>query len=111
MNGDSRTSDDLGDVRPGDVQHGAQGSAQQRRVLDLARNEWPCLALGLLSIPIILYGLGSYSLVNGDEHIYHVIARTMVESGQRISKVRVTTSTTSGSSSITNTFIAVSYRQ
>jgi 4-amino-4-deoxy-L-arabinose transferase-like glycosyltransferase len=34
-----------------------------------------------LAYPLILHGLGSYSIVNGDEAIYHSIARRMVESG------------------------------
>jgi 4-amino-4-deoxy-L-arabinose transferase-like glycosyltransferase len=34
-----------------------------------------------LSIPLILYGLGRYSLVNGDEAVYHGIAEGMVVSG------------------------------
>jgi len=38
-------------------------------------------ALAVLCMPIILYGIGSYSLVNGDEGIYHYMARHMVESG------------------------------
>jgi len=42
---------------------------------------WPPLVLSLLAIPWILYGLGSYSLVNGDEAFYHSIAEAMVESG------------------------------
>jgi 4-amino-4-deoxy-L-arabinose transferase-like glycosyltransferase len=37
--------------------------------------------LVLLSIPLILYRLGSYSVVNGDEAIYHGIAEGMVWSG------------------------------
>jgi 4-amino-4-deoxy-L-arabinose transferase-like glycosyltransferase len=44
----------------------------------------PVLVLGLLCIPIILFGLDRYSLVNGDEEVYHVIAATMVESGDWI---------------------------
>ena len=38
-------------------------------------------ALTLLSIPILFYGLGSYSVVNGDEGFYHLISRTMLTSG------------------------------
>jgi len=45
------------------------------------RSLWPELALVLLSIPIILIGLGSYSLVNGDEGLYHDVAATMARSG------------------------------
>ena len=37
--------------------------------------------LVVLSIPLIFWGLGDYSLVNDDEEIYHVVARTMVETG------------------------------
>jgi 4-amino-4-deoxy-L-arabinose transferase-like glycosyltransferase len=49
---------------------------------DASWERWlPPMALGALCIPIVLYGLGSYSLVNGDEEIYHVVARTMAESG------------------------------
>ncbi len=39
------------------------------------------LALVVLSAPVILFGIGSYSLVNGDEGIYHYMARHMVEAG------------------------------
>jgi arylsulfatase len=39
------------------------------------------VALVLLSIPWILLGLGSYSVVNGDEAVYHSIASRMVETG------------------------------
>lgn len=39
------------------------------------------LLLLALAYPLILHGLGSYSVVNGDEAIYHFIARRMVESG------------------------------
>jgi 4-amino-4-deoxy-L-arabinose transferase-like glycosyltransferase len=45
---------------------------------------WPELLLTALSVPVIFYGLGSYSLVNGDEEIYHVVAEHMVESGDWI---------------------------
>ncbi len=34
-----------------------------------------------LSLPIIFYGLGGYSLVSGDEGFYHYVAREMVRSG------------------------------
>ncbi len=37
--------------------------------------------LTLLSIPLIFYGLGSYSVVNGDEGIYHLVSRHMLTSG------------------------------
>ncbi len=50
-----------------------------------ARSEWaPYAVLALLSAPLILFGLDRYSLVNGDEEIYHVVARTMVEQGDWI---------------------------
>ncbi len=39
------------------------------------------LGLCLVSIPIVFYGLGSYSVVNGDEAFYHAVARNMLESG------------------------------
>jgi 4-amino-4-deoxy-L-arabinose transferase-like glycosyltransferase len=39
------------------------------------------LLLVALSIPLILYGLDRYSLVNGDEAVYHGIAEGMVASG------------------------------
>jgi len=45
------------------------------------RRDWPALLLAAIAGPFLLYGLGHYSLVNGDEEIYHVIARQMVESG------------------------------
>ena len=35
----------------------------------------------VLCVPVILVGLGSYSVVNGDEAVYHAIAARMVESG------------------------------
>jgi len=41
----------------------------------------PALVLVALSIPLILYGLGSYSLVNGDETLRLGVAEHMVESG------------------------------
>jgi 4-amino-4-deoxy-L-arabinose transferase-like glycosyltransferase len=46
----------------------------------------PMLLLALLSIPLLFFGLGSYSLVNGDEAIYHSVAEGMANSGdwQRI---------------------------
>jgi 4-amino-4-deoxy-L-arabinose transferase-like glycosyltransferase len=44
--------------------------------------DWPVAVLTLLSIPIIFYHLGSYSLVNGDEGLYQYVARHMVESGE-----------------------------
>lgn len=33
------------------------------------------------SLPVIFYGLGDYSLVHGDEGLYHAIARNMLTSG------------------------------
>ncbi len=39
------------------------------------------LLLVALSIPLILYGLGRYSLINGDEAVYHGIAEGMAASG------------------------------
>ena len=44
--------------------------------------DWPVAVLTLLSIPIIFYRLGSYSLVNGDEGLYHYVARHMLEAGE-----------------------------
>ncbi len=38
-------------------------------------------ALLLLSVPWILVGLASYSVVNGDEAVYHTIAARMIETG------------------------------
>lgn len=35
----------------------------------------------VLSYPILFRGLGSYSLVNGDEGFYHYVARNMLETG------------------------------
>jgi 4-amino-4-deoxy-L-arabinose transferase-like glycosyltransferase len=37
--------------------------------------------LVLLAIPLILWRLGSYGLVNGDEGLYHAVARRMLASG------------------------------
>ncbi|MCZ6464370.1 MAG: glycosyltransferase family 39 protein, partial [Proteobacteria bacterium] len=48
------------------------------RMLRAHRPELVLIALGL---PLIGYGLGSYSLVNGDEAIYQGIAEHMVASG------------------------------
>jgi len=39
------------------------------------------LVLAALCAPVFFYGLGDYSLVNGDEGIYQAIAEHMVESG------------------------------
>jgi 3',5'-cyclic AMP phosphodiesterase CpdA len=35
----------------------------------------------LLAVPILFHGLGDYSVVNGDEAIYHYMARRMLETG------------------------------
>jgi 4-amino-4-deoxy-L-arabinose transferase-like glycosyltransferase len=37
--------------------------------------------LVLLAVPLILWRLGSYGLVNGDEGLYHAVARRMLASG------------------------------
>ena len=42
---------------------------------------WPLVALSLLSIPIIFWGLGSASLAHGDEGFYQLVARNMLETG------------------------------
>lgn len=39
-------------------------------------------ALVLLSLPVIFYGLGSYSLISGDEGFYHYVARRMLATGE-----------------------------
>ncbi len=52
---------------------------ESRRV-DIA-DIWPPALLMLLSAGLICFRLGSYSLVNGDEAIYHAIAQQMVASG------------------------------
>ncbi|MBW2273653.1 MAG: glycosyltransferase family 39 protein [Deltaproteobacteria bacterium] len=41
----------------------------------------PQLLLVLLALPLVVWGLGSYSVVNGDEAIYHGIAESMARSG------------------------------
>jgi 4-amino-4-deoxy-L-arabinose transferase-like glycosyltransferase len=41
----------------------------------------PQLLLVLLALPLVVWGLGSYSVVNGDEAIYHGIAESMAASG------------------------------
>ena len=41
----------------------------------------PLLLVTLLASPVLLYGLGDYSIVNGDEAIYHYMARRMLETG------------------------------
>jgi 4-amino-4-deoxy-L-arabinose transferase-like glycosyltransferase len=45
------------------------------------RERLPFLVLVVLSIPILFVGLGSYSLVNGDEALYHCMAEEMARSG------------------------------
>ncbi|MEE9606626.1 MAG: glycosyltransferase family 39 protein [Myxococcota bacterium] len=47
----------------------------------MARDVWPAALLAALAIPVILVGLGSYSVVNGDEALYHGVAQEMVDSG------------------------------
>ena len=42
---------------------------------------WAPAALIALSLPVLFYGLGSYSVVNADEGFYHYVARNMVETG------------------------------
>ena len=42
---------------------------------------WPFLVLTLLGLPLLFYGLGDYSVVNGDEAFYHSVSRNMVKSG------------------------------
>lgn len=55
-------------------------TARSRNALD--RRDLAAIALlALLSLPLIAFRLGSYSLVNGDEAIYHAMAEHMVESG------------------------------
>ena len=44
----------------------------------------PAAVLLALCVPTVLFGLDRYSLVNGDEEIYHVVARGMVERGDFI---------------------------
>ncbi|NQZ94901.1 MAG: glycosyltransferase family 39 protein [Myxococcales bacterium] len=41
----------------------------------------PVLLLVGLATPLLFYGLGRYSVVNGDEAIYHAVAVHMLESG------------------------------
>jgi 4-amino-4-deoxy-L-arabinose transferase-like glycosyltransferase len=45
------------------------------------RGRAPLAILTLTSLPFLFYGLGSYSLVHGDEGVYHGIAREMATSG------------------------------
>jgi len=42
----------------------------------------PPLGLALLSLPVVFFGLDRYSVVNGDEAIYHAMARRMLETGE-----------------------------
>ena len=42
---------------------------------------WHVPLLVLLGLPLFFYGLGSYSVVNGDEGYYHSVAALMVEAG------------------------------
>jgi 4-amino-4-deoxy-L-arabinose transferase-like glycosyltransferase len=44
------------------------------------RGSAPAWLLTLTSVPLLFYGLGSYSLVHGDEGVYHGIAREMAAS-------------------------------
>jgi 4-amino-4-deoxy-L-arabinose transferase-like glycosyltransferase len=45
---------------------------------------WPALVLVLLAYPLLLMGLDRYSLVNGDEGIYHAVSVNMANSGDWI---------------------------
>lgn len=51
------------------------GTAGGRRALELA-------LLVLLALPVLFLGLASYSVVNGDEAIYHTIAARMLATGE-----------------------------
>ena len=42
---------------------------------------WHVPLLVLLGLPVFFWGLGSYSVVNGDEGFYHTVAARMVRSG------------------------------
>jgi 4-amino-4-deoxy-L-arabinose transferase-like glycosyltransferase len=53
----------------------------RRAAARLGARPWPELALLLLCVPLLFVGLGSYSLVNGDEAVYHAVAERMVHSG------------------------------
>jgi 4-amino-4-deoxy-L-arabinose transferase-like glycosyltransferase len=55
--------------------------SRRRRLGGSFREHSGPLLLVALSIPLILYGLDRYSLVNGDEAVYHGIAEEMVASG------------------------------
>jgi 4-amino-4-deoxy-L-arabinose transferase-like glycosyltransferase len=52
-----------------------------RRVLT---EHWPAVILVLLAYPFLLMGLDRYSLVNGDEGIYHAVSVNMVSTGDWI---------------------------
>lgn len=41
----------------------------------------PMILLAALSLPLFFYGLGSGSVINGDEGFYHSVANTMLENG------------------------------
>ncbi len=55
--------------------------ASSRAAWTRARALAPPLVLVALAVPLLLWRLGDYSLVNGDEALYHAIAERMVESG------------------------------
>ena len=50
------------------------------RARSFAGSEPALLLVGLVT-PLLFYGLGRYSVVNGDEAIYHAVAVHMLESG------------------------------
>ena len=52
-----------------------------RRVLT---THWPAVLLLVLAYPLLLMGLDRYSLVNGDEGIYHAVSVNMVNTGDWI---------------------------
>ena len=58
-------------------------TGKQRHMSDTGSASWPALILAAIALPFMLSGLGSYSVVNGDEQIYHEIARNMVEISRR----------------------------
>ncbi len=58
--------------------------------LSATRDVWPAIVLAALAIPVIVVGLGSYSVVNGDEALYHGIAEEMVASGVSAEQRRAT---------------------
>ena len=55
--------------------------ASSRAAWTSARSLAPPLVLVALAVPLLLWRLGGYSLVNGDEALYHAIAERMLESG------------------------------